>query len=153
MKSKTTAAPSIDEFKAILKEKQLKTTPQRLSVHEAMLNLGHASADMVADYISNKDGQTVTIASVYNILIALSDLGIYHRRYSANNKMYFDVNTFKHIHIYDTVNNSYCDLLDDELISMVESRLKQHKIKGYKVDTVDIQVICHPSGKSRVEKL
>ena len=76
MKSKTTAAPSIEEFKKILREKQLKTTPQRVSVHEAMLSLGHASADMVAEYISKKGGQSVTIASVYNILLSLSDLGI-----------------------------------------------------------------------------
>ena len=85
MKSKTTAAPSIEEFKKILREKQLKTTPQRVSVHEAMLSLGHASADMVAEYISKKGGQSVTIASVYNILLSLSDLGIYHHRYSSNN--------------------------------------------------------------------
>lgn len=153
MKSKTTAAPSIEEFKKILREKQLKTTPQRVSVHEAMLNLGHASADMVAEYISKKGGQSVTIASVYNILLSLSDLGIYHHRYSSNNKMYFDVNTFKHIHLYDTVSNSYKDLLDDELISLVESRLKEHRIRGYKIDDIDIQIICRPSRKSRIKQL
>ena len=140
MKSKTTAAPSIEEFKKILREKQLKTTPQRVSVHEAMLSLGHASADMVAEYISKKGGQSVTIASVYNILLSLSDLGIYHHRYSSNNKMYFDVNTYK-------------DLLDDELISLVESRLKEHRIRGYKIDDIDIQIICRPSRKSRIKQL
>ena len=153
MKSKTTAAPSIEEFKKILREKQLKTTPQRVSVHEAMLSLRHASADMVAEYISKKGGQSVTIASVYNILLSLSDLGIYHHRYSSNNKMYFDVNTFKHIHLYDTVSNSYKDLLDDELISLVESRLKEHRIRGYKIDDIDIQIICRPSRKSRIKQL
>ena len=153
MKSKTTAAPSIEEFKKILREKQLKTTPQRVSVHEAMLSLGHASADMVAEYISKKGGQSVTIASVYNILLSLSDLGIYHHRYSSNNKMYFDVNTFKHIHLYDTVSNSYKDLLDDELISLVESRLKEHRIRGYKIDDIDIQIICRPSRNCRIKQL
>ena len=153
MKSKTTAAPSIEEFKKILREKQLKTTPQRVSVHEAMLSLWHASADMVAEYISKKGGQSVTISSVYNSLLSLSDLGIYHHRYSSNNKMYFDVNTFKHIHLYDTVSNSYKDLLDDELISLVESRLKEHRIRGYKIDDIDIQIICRPSRKSRIKQL
>ena len=117
------------------------------------MRLGHASADMVAEYISKKGGQSVTIASVYNILLSLSDLGIYHHRYSSNNKMYFDVNTFKHIHLYDTVSNSYKDLLDDELISLVESRLKEHRIRGYKIDDIDIQIICRPSRKSRIKQL
>ena len=44
----TRSAPDISQFKNILKEKGLKATPQRLAVHDAMLKLGHASADMVA---------------------------------------------------------------------------------------------------------
>ena len=47
----THKCPNLEEFKAILKKHSLKATPQRLAVHEAMMNLGHASADMVTDAI------------------------------------------------------------------------------------------------------
>ena len=149
MKSKTTVAPSIEEFKKILREKQLKTTPQRVSVHEAMLSLGHASADMVAEYISKKGGQSVTIASVYNILLSLSDLGIYHHRYSSNNKMYFDVNTFKHFHLYDAVNHKFQDVIDDELYTLIEEKLLSRRFKGYKISGIDVQILARPSLKAR----
>lgn len=153
MKSKTKSAPTIEEFRTILREKHLKTTAQRLLVHEAMLELGHASADMVARHVSGKEGHTVTIASIYNALSLLADLGIYQRRQSSNDKMYFDVNTVRHIHLYDSVNNTYKDIMDDEILSLVEGRIKGRKIKGYKIDSVDIQIVCHPARGSRKKTL
>ena len=94
----THRCPTTEEFKKILKKHSLKATPQRLAVHEAMAALGHASADMVAEMIKEKGTAKVTTASVYNILTQMAMLGVYDYRLSANNKMYFDVNTFKHIH-------------------------------------------------------
>jgi Fur family peroxide stress response transcriptional regulator len=135
----------IEEFRLILKRNGLKVTPQRLAVHEAMLQLGHACADMVTECILKKESAKVTVASVYNILSQLSNLGVYHRRMSSNNKMYFDVNTFKHIHLYDTVNNEYKDVLDADLIQTIEERLCRRRFKGYKIDRVDIQILCHPT--------
>jgi len=139
----------MEEFKKILKSKELKSTPQRLAVHEAMLALGHASADIVTEYILEKKSAKVTVASVYNILSTFADLKIYHRRLSSNNKMYFDVNTFKHIHLYDSVNNEYKDIIDEELISAIESHFKKRRFRGYKLDAIDIQLVCHPSKAKR----
>ena len=141
----TRTAPDLIRFKDILKEKGLKAPPQRLAVHEAMLKLGHASADMVAEQMESAGFTRITIASVYNILSTLADLRVYSRRMSSNNKMYFDVNTFKHLHLYDRTCNEYRDVLDDELVGLVESRLKGRRFRGYTVDHVDIQIVCHPT--------
>ena len=141
----THKAPDMEEFKKLLKKHSLKATQQRLAVHKAMLSLGHASADMVADEIKKEDTTNVTVASVYNILSQIAQLGIYNRRMSSNSKMYFDVNTFKHIHLYDHVNNTFQDVIDDETIEYVESRLAGKKFKGYHVEDIDIQIICRPS--------
>ena len=82
---------SIDAFKKVLKDKGLKATPQRVAVHEAMISLGHASADQVGQHIAQNSPVKITVSSVYNILTQMSGLGIYAQRMSANNKMYFDV--------------------------------------------------------------
>lgn len=134
----------MERFKECLREHGFKATGPRLAVHQAMMELGHASADMVCDKLKDK-GLSVTVASVYNILSQMALHGIYQHRLSANNKMYFDVNTFKHIHIYDTFSNEHKDYIDDELIEMVESKIRRKRFKGLKVDSVDIQIICHPS--------
>ena len=74
---------NIETFKTSLKRHGLKATPQRLAVHEAMMKLGHASADMVTEEIRKNGTTKVTVASVYNILSNLALLGIYDHRLSA----------------------------------------------------------------------
>lgn len=142
--------PSLEEFRNLLKKHALKATPQRLAVHEAMTALGHASADMVTEEIRMKGTTKVTVASVYNILTHLAMLGIYDYRLSANNKMYFDVNTFKHIHLYDCDNHSFRDVIDDELIALIESYLMRKRFKGYKIEGVDVQLIGRPNRKKHL---
>lgn len=141
---------SIDEFKKILKRHSLKATPQRLAVHEAMLNLGHASADMVTEFIADKGTTKVTIASVYNILTNLAMIGVYDYRLSSNNKMYFDVNTFEHMHLYDKDNHLFKDVIDEELITMVHAHLGRKRFKGYKIEGIDIQLIGRPTRKKYI---
>ena len=139
--------PNLDEFKQILTKHSLKATPQRLAVHEAMISLGHASADMVTEAIAAKGTTKVTVASVYNILTQLAMLGIYDYRLSSNNKMYFDVNTFLHMHLYDRENHMFKDVLDEELMNMINSYLGRKRFKGYKVEGIDIQIIGRPTRK------
>ena len=141
---------NIEQFRNILKAHSLKATPQRIAVHEAMLKLGHASADMVTEEIQKHGNTKVTVASVYNILANLALLGIYHHRMSANNKMYFDVNTFKHIHIYDCENHRYKDIVDNDLIQMVEQHFSRRRFRGYCIEQIDIQLVARPSARKRV---
>ena len=102
---------------------------------------------MVTESIKEKGTAKVTLASVYNILTHMAMLGVYHYRLSANNKMYFDVNTFKHIHFYDKDNHTFRDVIDDELVQLIESHLSRKRVRGYKIDGVDIQLIGRPSRK------
>ena len=151
MKKHTHTAPGIEEFKKLLKKHSLKSTQQRLAVHNAMLKLGHASADMVTEEIRSQGTTNVTVASVYNILSQIALLGIYDHRMSANNKMYFDVNTFRHIHLYDYVNNTFKDVIDYDFMDNLDAYFAKKKFKGYRVECVDVQIVCRPS-RSYVKK-
>jgi Fe2+ or Zn2+ uptake regulation protein len=141
--------PDMEEFRVLLKEHGLKSTHQRLAVHEAMMRLGHASADMVTEEIRKAGTVKVTVASVYNILSQLADIHIYSRRLSTNNKMYFDISTFRHVHLYDRENHRYRDVFDEELMDLVQSHLKRRKFKGFTVEDIDIQLIARPTRKSK----
>ena len=143
----THKCPTTEELKQILKKHSLKATPQRLAVHEAMMTLGHASADMFTETIKEKGLASTTVASVYNILTQMAMLGVYSYRMSSNSKMYFDVNTFKHIHLYDQDNHMFKDVIDDELVSLIESHLGKKRFKGYKVESIDIQIVGRPTRK------
>lgn len=142
---------NIEHFKNILKSHSLKATPQRLAVHEAMLKLGHASADMVTEEIQKSSGTKVTVASVYNILTSMAMLGIYHHRLSSNNKMYFDVNTFRHFHIYDCENHQYRDVVDNDLMEIIEKHFSRRRFRGYSIENIDIQLIGRPTRKRKAQ--
>ena len=138
--------PSLEDFRKELRRHSLKATRQRIAVHEAMMRLVHASADMVAEEV-RKDGASVTVASVYNILSQLADCHIYARRFSGNNRMYFDVNNFRHVHLYDRENSRFRDVFDDELMDLITTRLRRRKFKGFTVEDIDIQLVARPTRK------
>ena len=137
---------TLEEFRTQLRRHKLKATRQRLAVHEVMMELGHASADLVQETLRQR-GAAVTVASVYNILSQLADQRIYGRRLSATNKMFFDINNTRHIHLYDRENHTYRDLMDDELQNLVNAHLKRRKFKGYTVEDIDIQLIARPTAR------
>lgn len=137
----------LEDFKKSLRQHNLKATTQRLAVHNVMMLLGHASADMVAEKLKEDDTVKITVASVYNILTQLAQLGIYSYRLSRNNKMYFDVNAINHIHLYDSYNHEYKDVFDEDLLAFVEQKLRSTKFRGYKVENIDIQINCHTSSR------
>ena len=141
--------PTMEEFKNLLKKHSLKATPQRLAVHQVMMELGHASVDMVTERIKDT-GVKVTTASVYNILSQLALIGIYDHRMSLNNKMYFDVNAYGHMHFYDMENHTFKDIIDDELYEMIQQNLMRKRFKGFKVEDIDIQIIGRPTRKKYV---
>lgn len=146
--NQTKTADRMLQFRETLRIHALKATAQRLAVHEAMLTLCHASADSVAEWIKDNGRCKVSVATVYNILSQMALLGVYHHRMSANNKMYFDVNTNRHIHLYDIQNNEYVDVVDKELTDYIDNRIKSRKFKGFKVDSIDIQIIGHPNRRT-----
>ena len=136
----------MQEFKTMLRRRNLKATRQRLCVHEVMMGLYHASADMVAEELARR-GSRVTVASVYNILSQLADEHIYTRRLSATSKMFFDVVNDHHIHLYDRENHLYRDVMDEELQEMVAAHLKRRRFKGYTIEDIDIQFIVRPTNR------
>ena len=137
----------------MLKDKGLKATPQRLAVHQAMRTLGHASAEEVAAQIAAQGGTAVSPASVYNILTTLADLRIYDRRSGRGNKMVFDVRSGRHLHLYDTRGETWQDLDDEELLSLVEAHFKGRRFRGYTIDGIEVQLLCHSTRRTVLANL
>ncbi len=90
---------STDDIRARINECGLKATPQRMRVYAVMCRLGHASADRVYQELGGARGK-MTLATVYNVLESMTEVGLLVRRPSFSSKMYFDVNTSEHGHLY-----------------------------------------------------
>lgn len=134
-----------EAFRKRLNARGLKVTAQRLAVHGAMSKLIHGSADAVFELV--RDKCRIRPSTVYNILSELADNGIYGRRFSANNKMYFDVFPDRHVHLYDIRNNEIMDVEAGDLAAQVEAGLRRRRFRGYKIEGIDIQIVCHQTRK------
>lgn len=117
----------------------LKATPQRIAIYNVMESIGHACADMVAERLK-ESFPSLTVATIYNVLDSFVTTGLLSKRYSSNNKMYFDVNTHNHIHIYDGSNNSYTDYEDPDLIAMITEHIRS-KSAHIEFSKIDIQLV------------
>ena len=54
------------------------------------------------------------------------------------------------IHLYDQDNHTFKDVIDDEFIALIESYLGRKKFKGYKVESIDIQLVGRPTRKKYI---
>lgn len=135
-------------FNSFLKRNEMKATPQRVAVQQAMMALVHASADMVKDWIGENNGTKVTSSSVYNILTQFSRMGLYGCRLSEDSKMYFDIVPTPHIHLYDKQNHAYVDVTDEHLYNEILAKIGSRRFKGYSVETIDVTLVAHPTKKS-----
>lgn len=139
-------ASSMKHTGEILRNAGLKTTSQRIAVYDAMCLLGHASADDVYRKIK-ADGSSFTLATVYNVLDSFAVNGLVSRRFSSNNKMYFDITTTPHCHLYDDRTDTIVDYNDPELSRMVNDYIAGKRLEGYEIKGVDIQIIGHKTNK------
>lgn len=128
------------QLKSEIQKSGLKATPQRIAILGAMHKLGHASADMVAERLRDVF-PSLTVATIYNVLESFLAKGLVVRRFSSNNKMYFDVNTHAHAHLYFVDDNHYSDYDDNELIELVNDYLKNKTIPNFKAKSIDIQIV------------
>lgn len=137
-----------EEIRERLNRHGLKATPQRVLVYEAMCRLGHASADSVYRHLGGP-GSPLTIATVYNVLESMTEAGLLALRPSFKGKMFFDVNTDSHFHIYRKDTGTVSDFRDEKLLEAVGEGIRGNLPEGLVLDGVEIQIICHePNNES-----
>ena len=134
-----------EELKDVLADRGLKATAQRLAVHRAMCALEHATPDEVASYIKAQLGASISTASIYNILSQFADCGIYSRRMGQGGIMKFDAVRENHAHLYDRITGEHVNVNDDGLLPQIEAAIKGRRFRGYKVEYIDVQIVCKPT--------
>lgn len=128
-----------DEIRSLIRNSGLKVTPQRIAVYEAMCGLGHASADMILSKVGEKH-PSLTVATVYNILESFEKQGILSRLSGPDTKMYFDIATHPHCHLYCQESGTYIDYRDRELERILEEYLSRKKIRGFEITGIDLNL-------------
>ena len=106
------------EFTYKLRSSGLRPTKQRLKICEVLFNRDktfHFTINDLSKIISDKLGEKISLATVYNTVHAFKNKG-YLKEISINSdKSYFDTNTTNHHHFFDEDTNELIDC-DDGII-------------------------------------
>ena len=122
-------------FMQILKEKNLKATPQRISVLKELHKNEHPTIDALYESIK-KEYPSISLATVYKNIHALKEKGVVIEVNMPNGKMRYDIFTKPHIHIVCKNCNSVMDMDYDEKLFDYQTKLEGQS--GLKIDRLDV---------------
>jgi len=124
-----------------LKDSNLKVTPQRVAVLEALNNLkNHPTADKIKEYVI-KNHPNIAVGTIYKTLETFVEKGLVKKVKTEKDVMRYDAILDHHHHLYCEDTERIEDFFDDQLNDMIEEYFKKKKIPNFKVKDVKLQII------------
>ena len=122
-----------------LREVGLRPTKQRVKMCEVLYNREktfHFTINDLAKMLSEKMGEKISLATVYNTVHAFEKKG-YLKEISINSdKSYFDTNTSIHHHFYDEDTHELIDCNENDINPVTVKR----NITGKKINSVEVLI-------------
>ncbi|MEW6196595.1 MAG: transcriptional repressor [Bacteroidota bacterium] len=130
-----------DNHRNILIEKELKITPQRMAVLDALSRLNnHPTADNIIEFIKTNH-PNIAIGTVYKTLETFVDMGIIKKVKTEKDVMRYDSILENHHHLYASDTEYIEDYFDDELDRVIEKYFQKKQIPNFVVEDVKVQII------------
>jgi Fur family peroxide stress response transcriptional regulator len=124
-----------------LKSSNLKVTPQRMAVLEALSSLkNHPTADNIKEYVV-KNHPNIAVGTIYKTLETFVEKGLVKKVKTEKDVMRYDPILEKHHHLYCEESEHIEDFFDDELNKILEEYFKNKKIPNFKVKDIKLQII------------
>ena len=124
-----------------LKDSNLKVTPQRIAVLEALNNLKeHPTADKIKEYVV-RNHPNIAVGTIYKTLETFVDKGLVKKVKTEQDVMRYDAILENHHHLYCEDTERIEDFFDDQLNNMLEEYFKKKKIPNFKVKDIKLQII------------
>lgn len=136
-------------YEKILKQNNLKVTPQRIAVLEAFDNLDmHPTAEEVSGYIRKKYPGIAT-GTVYKILDIMVERELIKKVKTDRDIMRYDAVMDKHHHIYDRQSGDIIDYFDEDLDNLLSEYFNKKKIPGFRIDEIKLQISGKKTEKNK----
>ncbi|MBU2491651.1 MAG: transcriptional repressor [Bacteroidetes bacterium] len=124
-----------------LKNSNLKVTPQRMAVLEALNNLkNHPTTENIKEYVV-KNHPNIAVGTIYKTLETFVEKGLVKKVKTEKDVMRYDAIIENHHHLYCEDSERIEDFFDDELNNMLEIYFKKKKIPNFKVKDIKLQII------------
>ena len=130
-------------FREKLREKNLKVTPQRVAIYEAIVKLNnHPTAENVIEYIK-ANHPNISVGTVYKVLDSLVENELLTKVKTEKDIMRYDAVLSNHHHLYCAETDRIEDYEDEKLSQLINEYFKKNKIKHFKVQDIKLQITGH----------
>lgn len=134
----------MNNIQEILKEKDLKVTPQRVAVLEAIYKLrSHPTAEQIIDFIRKKHPNIAT-GTVYKTLDTFVKQGVVKKILTEGEVMRYDGIMQHHHHLHSEDSDEIQDYVNEELDEILKAYFEKNAIEGYEINKITL----HISGKT-----
>jgi Fur family transcriptional regulator, peroxide stress response regulator len=124
-----------------LKSSNLKVTPQRIAVLEALTSLNdHPTADKIKEYVV-KNHPNIAVGTIYKTLETFVEKGLVRKVKTDEDAMRYDAILDKHHHLYCENTERIEDYFDENLNELLEKYFKKKRIPNFKVRDIKLQII------------
>jgi Fur family peroxide stress response transcriptional regulator len=125
----------------ILVDNDLKVTPQRIAILEAIMALeNHPTAENITELLRITH-PNISLATIYNALEIFSKKGIVHRISTNNEVTRYDQVNKRHHHLYSSETDRIEDYYDEELNRILDEYIRNKKIPNFTIEEVKLNII------------
>jgi Fur family peroxide stress response transcriptional regulator len=124
-----------------LRSANLKVTPQRLAIYEAIYELGnHPTVEQIITYIKNSYPNIAT-GTVYSALETFVARGLIRKVKTENDLMRYDAMLTRHHHLYCADSDKIEDYVDNKLDTLLIKYFKNKNIPGFSIKDIKLQIV------------
>ena len=130
----------MENINQLIKAADLRVTPQRIAVMEALLKSNHPTADKLIELI-RKSHPNIAIGTIYKVLETFVAKGLIKKLDTQGDSMRYDAILEPHHHLYSENTNRIEDFYDEDLSALIKDYLEKKKIENFKLSDFRIQLI------------
>lgn len=132
---------NVQEITNILKENNLKITPQRMIVYQAFMKAPkHPTADQIIKNVK-KSNPNISAGTIYKTLETFAQNNIIKKVKTEKDIMRYDMDLETHHHLYCAESDKIEDYYDPELNKMIEDYFREKEIPGFNIEEFKIQFV------------
>ncbi|HCT29242.1 MAG TPA: hypothetical protein DIW31_00555 [Bacteroidales bacterium] len=140
------------ELANVLTQNNLKVTPQRVAVLEALMSLkDHPNADAIKEFV-HKNHPNLAVGTIYNILETFCEKKIIRKVKTDRDFMRYDIEMHRHHHLYceecDYIENYY----DEELDKLLQEYFNRKKIPNFNIKDINLQILGNYNDHNPIKK-
>jgi Fur family transcriptional regulator, peroxide stress response regulator len=131
---------NIQKYRIDIKGVNLKVTPQRTAVLEALNSIkNHPTADNIKEFVI-KNHPNISVGTIYKTLETFVEKGIIKRVKTHNGIMRYDAVLSNHHHLYCEKTEQIEDFFDEELNTLLKNYFKKKKVPNFTLKEIKLQL-------------